>query len=96
MPSAPPPQSLTLAGFKAALELYPSLVEKVYTSKLKDDKKVSDALRRDKWRFEELPATVAQAIGVGQKKATQGKGSGDIKDGGLTKGAVERLVQWKM
>ena len=96
MPSTPPPQSLTTATVKVALELYPSLVEKVYTSKLKDPKKVADALQRDKWRFEELPATVAQLIGSRQKEVKPGKASGDVKDGGLTKGAVERLVQWKM
>jgi hypothetical protein len=87
---------LTTAAFNVALEQYLSLVEKVYTSKLKDNKKVSDAFQRDKWRFEELPGTVAQAIGIGQKEARQGKASGDVKDGGLTKEAVERLVQWKM
>lgn len=96
MPSPPPPQSFPTAAFNVALELYPSLVEKVYTSKLKNDKKVSDALERDKWRFEELPAAVAQAIGSGQKGARQGKAGNDVKDGGLTRGAVERLVQWKM
>ncbi|KAK4935528.1 hypothetical protein LTR10_023439 [Elasticomyces elasticus] len=96
MPSAPPPQSFTIDAFKIALELYSSLVEKVYTSKLKDHKKVTDALQRDKWRFEDLPATVAEIIGSGQKEAKDGKTGGDVKDGGLTKATVERLVQWKI
>ncbi|KAI1616643.1 ADA HAT complex component 1 [Exophiala viscosa] len=96
MPSAPPPQFLSIGGFRVALELYPSLVEKVYTSKLKDPKKVADALQRDKWRFEELPANVAHMIGSRQKDVKHEKASSNVKDGGLTKNAVERLVQWKI
>ncbi|OAL32823.1 hypothetical protein AYO20_07780 [Fonsecaea nubica] len=58
----PPPGTISLAAFREALGLYPSLVEKVYRSKLKnDDKKVTEALKRDRWRFEELPAAVAAA-----------------------------------
>jgi hypothetical protein len=91
MPIIPSPAGLTLSTINSALELYPSLVEKVYKAKLKDPKKVADALKRDEWRFEDLPSLVAEA------RVWKGsKGSADIKEGGLTKEAVERLVQWKM
>lgn len=90
MTPIPSPSAVSLSTFKHALDLYPSLIEKVYKSKLKDPKKVADALQRDKWRFEELPSMVT---GIKISKARQ---SGDVKEGGLTKEAVERLVQWKM
>ncbi|KAH0844559.1 hypothetical protein FOPE_10030 [Fonsecaea pedrosoi] len=58
----PTPSAIPLAPFREALRLYPSLVEKVYRSKLKNDnKKVTEALKRDRWRFDELPTAVAAA-----------------------------------
>ncbi|KIW85908.1 hypothetical protein Z517_01301 [Fonsecaea pedrosoi CBS 271.37] len=58
----PTPSAIPLAAFREALRLYPSLVEKVYRSKLKNDnKKVTEALKRDRWRFHDLPAAVAAA-----------------------------------
>ncbi|OQV01404.1 hypothetical protein CLAIMM_06771 [Cladophialophora immunda] len=107
-PSLPPPTAISPTAFHEALQLYPSLVEKVYRSKLKnDDKKVADALKRDRWRFEELPAAVAAGVGsataaaqASKKDSTKKKkNSPDAQDGGgggLAKDAVERLVQWKI
>ncbi|EXJ71657.1 uncharacterized protein A1O5_05465 [Cladophialophora psammophila CBS 110553] len=115
-----PPSAISPSAFHQALKLYPSLVEKVYRSKLKNDpKKVADALERDLWRFEVLPAAVAAATaadaasstGVGRAQVTtqaskkdESKKKRSLPDaldgssvgGGLTKDAVERLVQWKM
>lgn len=86
------PSNISLPGFRTTLELYPLLVEKVYKSKSKDDSKATEAIRRDKWRFEELPATLA-ALKNAKKTAFKAP---DVDDGGLTKDALERLVQWKM
>lgn len=87
----PAPSSITPSSFKIILELYPSILGKVYDAKLKDGKKRSEAIERDKWRFEELPANVAAARSQKSDKAIR-----DIKGQGLSKEAVERLVQWKM
>ncbi|KIW67225.1 hypothetical protein PV04_06491 [Phialophora macrospora] len=102
--SSPPPAVLTPTSFQKALELYPSLVENVYKTKLKNDRnKVADALKRDRWRFEELPAAVSQKkANVGQATERDGKANGKPKGGagvaalGLSKEEVERLVQWKI
>jgi hypothetical protein len=60
------------------------VVEKVYAQKLKHDvKKVKDAMARDHWRFEDLPAQFEGSLKAG-------------KYAELAKGDVERLVQWKM
>jgi hypothetical protein len=79
-------------------------VEKVYKTKLKNDRnKVAEALKRDIWRFEELPAAVSQKKADGdQAKVRDGKPNATPKEGaggvalGLRKEEVERLVQWKM
>ncbi|KIX04645.1 uncharacterized protein Z518_05515 [Rhinocladiella mackenziei CBS 650.93] len=76
--------------------MYPSLVEKVYRSKIKDPKKVKDALQRDQWRFDELPTAVAEMKSRGIIEAKGSKSNVDVKGGGLTKEAIERLVQWKI
>ena len=102
--SLPPPSILTLTTFRKALELYPPLVEKVYKAKLKNDsKKVSDALERDRWRFEELPhATAERKAEFDRGRERDGKETRMLKADasagatGLTKADVERLVQWKM
>jgi hypothetical protein len=98
MPPVLTPSTISSATFQQALSLYPSLVEKVYKSKIKDPKRVRDALSRDKWRFDELPSELARLKagegGVDEAKAS--KTNSDLQGGGLTKEAVERLVQWKM
>lgn len=91
MSSLPSPTSIGPIGFAAALELYPSLVEKVYKSKLKDAKKFNEALERDKWRFEELPLSICPP-----NAETEGKAGKSQKQLSLSKATVERLVQWKM
>ena len=73
--------------------MYPSLVEKAYKSKLKDPKKVVDALLRDRWRFDELPSSISEMKEGGED---HGRKNVNVKKGGLTKETVERLVQWKM
>jgi hypothetical protein len=96
MSDMPSPSTITLETFQIALNCYPSIVEKVYKSKIKDTKKVSDAIERDRWRFEELPFTVAQLKSPGGTNVTTLKGKTDVRERGLTKEAIERLVQWKM
>jgi hypothetical protein len=91
MSSLPPPSSITSSAFKVALELYPSLAEKVYKSKLKDSRKFKEALERDLWRFEELPASIAA-----MKKGKPDKAGKPKSDARMSKETVERLVQWKM
>ncbi|KEF56212.1 uncharacterized protein A1O9_07793 [Exophiala aquamarina CBS 119918] len=86
MSSLPLPSSTTLSAFKVALELYPSIAEKVYRSKLKDSKKINEALERDRWRFEELPLSVAEVK----------KGKPNKTEAYMSKKTVERLVQWKI
>ncbi|EXJ58662.1 hypothetical protein A1O7_06090 [Cladophialophora yegresii CBS 114405] len=73
-PATPSPAALTASSFQKALALYPSLVEKVYKTKLKNDgKKVTEALERDRWRFDELPASVAQ-----RKQKANGDDNGNV------------------
>lgn len=91
MSSLPPPSAIDKFSFKIALELYPSVAEKVYKSKLKDVKKFGDALERDKWRFEELPLSVAASRAKKPDKAGKPQ-----PNASLSKETVERLVQWKM
>jgi hypothetical protein len=96
MSEIPSPSTITSETFQIVLNCYPSIVEKVYKSKIKDAKKVSEAIERDRWRFEELPSTVAQLKSPIGTKVTTGKGKIDVRERGLTKEAIERLVQWKM
>lgn len=91
MSSLPPPSSITPSVFKVALELYPSIAEKAYKSKLKDSKRVNEALERDRWRFEELPASIAA-----MKKGKPDKAGKPKSEAQMSKETVERLVQWKM
>jgi len=86
MSTLPPPASITLSSFKVALDFYPNIAERVYRSKLKDSKRVNEALERDRWRFEELPASISA-----MKKRKSNK-AGVY----MSKETVERLVQWKM
>ena len=93
MPVPPSPSSIGLSTFQQALTLYPALVEQAYKSKLKDSKKVADALLRDRWRFDELPSSIS---GMKARGGDPKDKNVDLREGGLTKEAVERLVQWKM
>lgn len=91
MSSIPSPSEISRASFQAALALYPTVVEQLYATKVKDPKKVAEAVQRDKWRFEDLPSQIA-AFQNGQTTPV----TKDVTGGGLTKDALERLVQWKM
>jgi len=75
------PNSINTSVIAHCVSLYSSVVDKVYRSKIKDDKKFKTALDNDRWRFEELPRTVQQRRAAGK---------------GLSKDELERLVQWKM
>lgn len=97
MSPLPPPATLSTEAVQTSLKLYPLLVEKVYGGKLKNDsKKVADALERDRWRFEKLPAVIAAMKSGEWTEAKQSSSHADVRDGALTKDALERLVQWKM
>lgn len=91
MSSLPLPSQIDTSSFNVALELYPPLAEKVYKSKLKDVKKFGEALERDKWRFEELPLSIAASRAKKPDKAGKPQ-----QKASLSKETVERLVQWKM
>ncbi|KAL2423395.1 hypothetical protein ABEF95_008062 [Exophiala dermatitidis] len=91
-----PPSTLSNDAIREALGLYPSLVEKVYRSKLKDPKKISDAIERDRWRYEGLPGAIALLKSETKHEDDVGSSSADVAEGALTKEALERLVQWKI
>lgn len=65
------------------MALYPKVVEKHYASKIKDPKRVSEAIERDKWRYEELPRSLR--IKNEQRKPMD-----------MSLEELGRLVQWKM
>jgi hypothetical protein len=49
---------ITYQQAKACLAVYPELIECHYKARIKDSKKVTEAIKRDKWRYEELPQSV--------------------------------------
>ncbi|RMD40537.1 hypothetical protein DV735_g4586, partial [Chaetothyriales sp. CBS 134920] len=66
---------------------YPSIATAHYKLRLKDATKVSAAIQRDHWRYEQLPAQLLQA-----QKANAGTDAAvslDLAD-------LEKLVQWKI
>ncbi len=92
MSSPPTPGTITPYQLKHLLSFYPATVEKPYklNTRLKDPKKLSAALRDDRWRYDELPRILA---------ARRADGEEDEKDEAapwLEKGELERLVGWKM
>ncbi|KIV88839.1 hypothetical protein PV10_08477 [Exophiala mesophila] len=91
MSSIPSTAEISRASFQAVLALYPAFAKQAYGVRLKDPKKVAEAVQRDKWRFEDLPSQIAAARNGETTLAMK-----DIKAGGLTKDALERLVQWKI
>ena len=83
--SPPSPTSTTHTQFNHLLSLYASVLKRVYEGKIKDGKKLAQALDDEAWRYEGL---------VKQVKGRKGK---DDKTGGwLEKAELERLVRWKM
>ena len=46
--------------FDHLLSLYDKVVEAVYQSRIKDSKKLAEALEDDRWRYQELPETLAE------------------------------------
>ncbi len=77
------PLTITIPQINYCLSLYPKVIEKHYASKIKDPKRVSEAIKRDQWRYEELPRSLRHLDG--QVKATA-----------MSLEQLERLVQWKM
>jgi hypothetical protein len=81
----PSPTSITHAQFTHLHSLYPTVVKRVYEAKLKDAKKLAQALEDEVWRYEGLVKLV---------EARRGKD--DSAGGWLEKAELERLVRWKM
>ena len=77
------PATITIAQIKHCLSLYPKVIEKHYKSKIKDHKKVPEALARDKWRYDELSPSL---------RPQDDNGTGTS----MSLEQLERLVQWKM
>ena len=77
------PATITIAQIKHCLSLYPKVIEKHYKSKIKDQKKVPEALARDKWRYDELPPSLVP-------QNDRGHGTS------MSLEQLEKLVQWKM
>jgi hypothetical protein len=83
MASPPSPEDITFDRLNHYVSLYPKAIEQHYRTKIKDEKKRVEALSRDRWRYEELPAILA------------GKGS-KPEFLAMSLGNLEKLVQWKM
>ena len=77
------PRTITIAQINHCVSLYSKVIQKHYASKIKDPKKVSEAVQRDNWRYEELPRSL-------RVKDEQGKPTA------MTLEELGRLVQWKM
>lgn len=92
-----PPTAATITGpqFAHALSLYRATVARAYgrNARLREPKKLSDALDDDAWRYDQLPRTLA-ARGAGGTAAAGG--GGGPSSSWLEKGELERLVAWKM
>ena len=77
------PLTITIPQLQHCLTLYPKIIQKHYASKMKDSKKVNEAVKRDKWRYDELPPT----LGYPAKKGMETH---------MTLEQLGRLVQWKI
>ena len=84
--SLPSPTSIVHAQFAHLRSLYPIIVKRVYEGKIKDSKKLSQALEDDAWRYEGLVKVLE-----GRRKSKDGEAGGWIE-----KAELERLVRWKM
>jgi hypothetical protein len=93
LPQRPSPSSITATQLNRILSLYPSTLEAVYkrNSRLKDPKKLAQAIKDDTWRYEELPRIVA-----GRRGEKQGDSADGSKGAWLEKAELEKLVGWKM
>ena len=83
-PSIPDPTAITFNTFEKFFSLYEEIVQAVYQSKIKDSRKLTQALDDDTWRY----------IGLSQKLKKHKSDSGKIAS--LSKEELERLVRWKM
>lgn len=86
------PTTITHASFVHLHSLYPTVVKRVYEGKIKDAKKLVQALDDDAWRYGGLVKVVHGRRGKGDAAAAGGGGGG----GWLEKAELERLVRWKM
>ena len=82
--SIPPPAAITLEQIKACVTLYPGVVEAHYKQKIKDPKKSSEAIKRDAWRYHELPKLLRDQYTANKKGIP------------LNLAQLEELVQWKI
>ena len=77
------PAQTSLGLFHRLLRAYEEVVKAVYGKKIKDGKRLEQALKDDVWRYEELPTQ------LGGDRLVEASNN-------LDKAQVERLVQWKM
>ena len=49
---------ITKAQLEHCVSLYPDVARKAYGVRNKDSKKGDEAIKRDKWRYEELPVEI--------------------------------------
>ena len=84
--SLPSSTSIVHAQFTHLRSLYPTIVKRVYEGKIKDGKKLGQALEDDAWRYEGLVKVLE-----GRRKSKDGGAGGWIE-----KAELERLVRWKM
>lgn len=83
------PTTLTHAHLLRLIALYPTVVQRVYEAKTKNDsKKLSQALEDDAWRYGALVELV-------ESRRQDGSSSGSA-GGWMEKAELERLVRWKM
>ena len=80
------PTTITRAQFAHLHSLYPTVVRRVYEAKIKDAKKLAQAIDDDAWRYGGLVKLV---------HGRRGKDDG-AAGGWLEKVELERLVRWKM
>jgi hypothetical protein len=83
MASSPPTLStITTSQLSHLLTLYPQTIKSHYAFKVSDPKKLTEALNRDKWRYDELPSLLKDQDG-------HGKGTH------MSLNQLEDLVKWK-
>ncbi len=82
--SIPSPAAITIEQIKACVTLYSGVVEAHYNQKIKDPKKASEAIKRDAWRYHELPKLLRDQYTANKEEIP------------LNLAQLEKLVQWKI
>jgi hypothetical protein len=81
------PEAITTAQITNLLSLYPKVIRSHYSSKIKDPKKAAEALKRDTWRYDELPANLTKA--TSKSKPVKASNPMSLEQ-------LSTLVQWKI